>query len=95
MMVSALMTAAVDAASRHGAGPALSGPVRRGDCATVAAHLDRLAASAPEGASSYRALMSHALQLAIDEGLPQDVERRLRDLLSEHGGASERPGGRD
>ena len=95
MMVAALMTAAVDAASRHGAGPALSGPVRRGDCATVAAHLDRLAASAPEGASSYRALMSHALQLAIDEGLPEDVERRLRDLLSEQGGAPERPGGRD
>lgn len=95
MMVSALMAAAVDAASRHGAGPALSGPVRRGDCATVAAHLDRLAASAPDVAPSYRALMSHALQLAADEGLPQDVQLRLRELLSGQGGAPQRHGGRD
>ena len=95
MMVSSLMTAAVDAAGRHGAGPALSGPVRRGDCATVSAHLERLQSRAPEGVASYRALMSHAAQLAAEEGLPPDVSRRLHMILLGHGGPLDGSGGGD
>jgi predicted short-subunit dehydrogenase-like oxidoreductase (DUF2520 family) len=55
-----LVRAAVDNVARHGAAAALTGPVARGDHATVAAHI---AALAPEERPAYRALALAALQL--------------------------------
>ncbi|MFN3240571.1 MAG: DUF2520 domain-containing protein [Planctomycetota bacterium] len=81
-LVAALMAAASDGSRRHGAGPALSGPVRRGDDATVGAHLRELEAAGGAATDAYRALMRHALRLARGEGLPDDVCERLADLLS-------------
>ena len=89
-IVAALMAAAVDGSGRYGAGPALSGPVRRGDAATVAAHLAELAAHAPAALPGYRALMERALALAASEGLSEracaSVAAALEDAASERRG---------
>lgn len=75
-IVGALMEAAVRAATQHGAAPALTGPVRRGDAETVAMHLEAIQKAAPEGGSTYVALMQLALILAREQGLaPADCER--------------------
>lgn len=75
-IVASLMQAAVAASAEHGAGPALSGPVRRGDAETVAAHLEALHAEAKASVPAYVALMNGALSLARDQGLaPADCQR--------------------
>lgn len=61
----ALMAAALRTSSELGPGRALSGPVRRGDAATVAAHVAALAA-VPDAVAAYRSLMLHALRLSAD-----------------------------
>ncbi|HEB52886.1 MAG TPA: DUF2520 domain-containing protein [bacterium] len=81
-VVGALIGAAVASAARHGPAKALSGPVRRGDAATVQAHLQRLGRAAPSALPSYRALMAAALELARCEGLPRVDCERLADTLS-------------
>lgn len=79
LLADALMASALHASSAAGPAAALSGPVRRGDAGTVAAHLAGLAAHAPEVVPVYRALMLGALRLAAD--LPAPIERELRALL--------------
>ena len=75
-IVASLMQAAVRASQEHGAGPALSGPVRRGDADTVTAHLAALNAEAKSAVPAYVALMNGALSLARDQGLaPADCDR--------------------
>lgn len=88
-VASSLMVAAVAGAQRHGAGPALSGPVRRGDDEAVRAHLRALAAGQPEALAAYRALSRHALRLAADEGLAGDAVSRVERSLADGEG---RPG---
>jgi len=56
-----LLDATVANVSARGAAASLSGPVARGDAATVARHLDALA---PEERPAYRALAREALRLA-------------------------------
>jgi predicted short-subunit dehydrogenase-like oxidoreductase (DUF2520 family) len=75
-MVASLMQSAVASSEQHGAGPALSGPVRRGDAETVTAHLAAMNAAAKTAVPAYVALMNGALSLARDQGLaPADCER--------------------
>ncbi|MCK5941425.1 MAG: DUF2520 domain-containing protein [Planctomycetes bacterium] len=81
-VVQALAGAAVTNSRRYGAGPALSGPVRRGDAATVQVHLDRLQQRAPEAVDAYRSLMRLALGLSAAQGLPDDLCARLAKVLS-------------
>ena len=81
-IVAALMGAATAGSRQHGAGSALSGPVRRGDDATVRAHLGELDGLGPGASDVYRALMRHAVQLSAGQGLPDDVCARLLDVLS-------------
>lgn len=75
------------AAANLDAGPAaaLTGPVRRGDAATVAAHLEALP---PGDRELYVLLAREALRLARDAGLPPDAADRLGRLLdgTDHGG---------
>ncbi|MBL9079016.1 MAG: DUF2520 domain-containing protein [Planctomycetes bacterium] len=78
----ALMGAAVHGAGVRGAAAALSGPVRRGDAATVALHLRALAAALPDAARIHAALMQHALQLAAAEGLAADRVAAVRAVLA-------------
>lgn len=65
LLADALMAAALRASSAAGPAQALSGPVRRGDAATVAAHLEALAA-VPGAVGVYRSLMVEALRLSAD-----------------------------
>ncbi|MGC6488884.1 MAG: DUF2520 domain-containing protein, partial [Planctomycetota bacterium] len=85
-IVAALMTAAVEGAQRHGAAASLSGPVRRGDAATVAAHQRRLSTAAPEGLQAYRALMTRAAEMAAQEGLDEALLRGVLRALAPPGG---------
>lgn len=78
-----LMNAALAACREHGPSAALSGPVRRGDRDTVAAHLAALAARAPEALLAYRALMLAALPLAQAAGLPVATAAPLATLLAQ------------
>jgi len=81
-IVASLMQAAVASSERHGAGPALSGPVRRGDAETVAAHLEALNAEKKTAVPAYVALMNGALQLAREQGLAPDDCERIASALS-------------
>ena len=79
----ALLHAALQACTQRGAAAALSGPVRRGDAATVSAHRLRLAERAPPVAPVYLALMQVALRLARQSGLsPQQAEAIAAALAS-------------
>jgi predicted short-subunit dehydrogenase-like oxidoreductase (DUF2520 family) len=64
------------------AGPAaaLTGPVRRGDVETVAAHL---AALGPGDRQLYLLLAREALRLAREAGLPEKAAARMADALNE------------
>lgn len=62
---------------------ALTGPLSRGDTATIAAHLEALAADAPDALPVYRALGQATLELVtarteVDAG----VVARMRELLT-------------
>lgn len=74
----ALMTAALNNASQVGATKALSGPIVRGDLATVNAHLEIIGSRVQHAEGAYRALMHSALRLAIARGLSQTDAAALR-----------------
>lgn len=81
-IVSTLMRAAIQHSAGSGAGPALSGPVRRGDEATIVAHLDQLQQHGAESVPSYVALMQHALVLAREQGLDAAACERVAGVLA-------------
>lgn len=75
-----LAHASVDAALAGGA-PALTGPVVRGDVATVAAHLRAIGTDAPELADAYRTLM-RAVLVSVRPGLDAAVAAALDAALA-------------
>ncbi|MBW3604310.1 MAG: DUF2520 domain-containing protein [Actinobacteria bacterium] len=75
-----LVTQSASNAARHGAG-ALTGPVRRGDGDTVAAHLHDLAEVLPEAVPAYRALALLALSYARRAGLDESRAAAIRTIL--------------
>ena len=77
-----LLRAALDNALRLG-DAALTGPVSRGDAGTVARHLDRLAATAPESVPAYLALARRTADRAIAAGRLRPVDAEpLLDVLA-------------
>lgn len=70
-------------AERRGLGATLTGPVVRGDAATLAAHLARLSRDTGDAAEIHRMLSRRLLQLARREKRPlaAEAERGLRKLL--------------
>jgi predicted short-subunit dehydrogenase-like oxidoreductase (DUF2520 family) len=62
---------------------ALTGPLVRGDAATVAAHLDALAGAPTTVAALYRAGARHLLELARRRGLSVDAVRALESVLAD------------
>ncbi len=75
-----LFAGAVRNLAELGPAGALTGPIRRGDVATVRAHL----AALPAGVGRlYRGLGLAALQLALEAGLPEASGRELRAVLEE------------
>ncbi|MEZ6037764.1 MAG: DUF2520 domain-containing protein [Planctomycetota bacterium] len=80
-IVTTLQQQALRAVREHGAARALSGPVRRGDAATVGLHVARLTASAPELLPAYAATMQLALRLAERQGLDAARVAAVRQAL--------------
>jgi len=60
---------------------ALTGPIERGDAATVALHLEALRQAAPEMLPLYRAVGLRALQMARRRGLEQAYAERVERCL--------------
>jgi predicted short-subunit dehydrogenase-like oxidoreductase (DUF2520 family) len=64
---------------------ALTGPIARGDAATVHRQLDAVAAAAPERAEAWRTLARATLSIAVAKGtLTPDQAETLRRTLGEH-----------
>ncbi len=80
-LTTALMQAALAASRDPGAVAALSGPVRRGDAATVAAHRAQLQRAAPAVEPAYLVLMQRALALARAAGLPEALASQVAAAL--------------
>jgi predicted short-subunit dehydrogenase-like oxidoreductase (DUF2520 family) len=79
----ALMQAAVAACGEQGPAAALSGPVLRGDAATVRGHLQALGQDAADALPAYRALMREALGLAHRRALDPNAYAALQHLLGD------------
>ena len=76
------------AANAAGAGAAaLTGPVRRGDAGTVAAHLEQLREALPEAVDAYVALSRLALGYARRAGLDPDAAEDVAAVLDDDGRA--------
>lgn len=75
-----LMRAALENSVEQGPERALTGPIERGDAATVAAHMDALAA-VPEIESFYRAAGLYTLRLARRRGLADGPARAVERAL--------------
>ena len=66
-----------------GIAAALTGPATRGDAGTVVAHLEALAASAPDALPVYRALVARSVRIAIERrALSPEASERLRTALA-------------
>lgn len=77
-----LVRASADNATARGA-EALTGPVRRGDAGTVAAHLAELERDWPEAAAAYRSLGRLLLAQSRRAGLDPQLADRIAEILDE------------
>ena len=80
-----LVEGAVENVRRRGAVQALTGPIRRGDAATVSRHLE-----AVDNADLYRMLGSIALEIAREAGLEPAAAERVRRALTQDVAATRR-----
>jgi predicted short-subunit dehydrogenase-like oxidoreductase (DUF2520 family) len=80
-ILSPLLRKAVENTLARGPVAALTGPIARGDCNTVASHLKALS-SVPESIQQlYRAAGLRTLDIAERKGLPGETARQLHALL--------------
>ena len=78
-----LIRGALANAERQGLAAALTGPIARGDAATVERHVEALAAATPALLDAYRCLGRETLPLAAEGGgLTPAAAKALGDLLS-------------
>ena len=81
-----LLRGAVDNLSRVGLPAALTGPISRGDLATLRAHLGVLAARAPALVPLYRVAGLQTVELALRKGTVSEAQAEaMRALLRERG----------
>jgi predicted short-subunit dehydrogenase-like oxidoreductase (DUF2520 family) len=77
-----LLAGTAENLARLGVPDALTGPVARGDTATIARHLAALAEHAPEVLDAYRAVLARCIEVAVAKGsldaTAADALRRLR-----------------
>jgi predicted short-subunit dehydrogenase-like oxidoreductase (DUF2520 family) len=92
-----LMQGAIDQVGRRGAAAALTGPIRRGDVATVERHLEALqrlrstdAHGRPRVIDVYRMLGAIALEIAEEAGLDAAAAERVRRALTRKVAATRR-----
>ena len=77
-----LMEGTVENLREVGLPEALTGPVARGDVATVMRHLQALAATGQESESLYRALGHYTTKIAQERGLPEETAKDLNRVLA-------------
>lgn len=77
-LITTLARGAVQNVADQGAAAALTGPVKRGDTATIGEHLDALEGGSLE---AYRVLSTRALALARESGLPEDAAATVEWIL--------------
>jgi predicted short-subunit dehydrogenase-like oxidoreductase (DUF2520 family) len=77
-----LLVGAVENLGTLGLPDALTGPIARGDSATVATHLTALAQNRPSLLPLYRELGYKSLDLACERGLDSKKAGRIRTLLA-------------
>lgn len=81
--LAALLLGTAQNVASAGVPAALTGPIARGDAATVRAHLDALRRAAPELADSYTAMARRALVVAREKGsLPDGAADEIARLLA-------------
>jgi predicted short-subunit dehydrogenase-like oxidoreductase (DUF2520 family) len=80
-LLTPLVRTTVENLAARGPGGALTGPIARGDVATVRAHLRLLDREAPRVASAYRALSLEALTLAAPR-LDDECVHALKSILT-------------
>ena len=83
-----LSRATLETAAGEGIGKSVTGPLVRGDTATVEAHLEALAGRQPELCRLYLALTEASLPLAVKAGIGPAEEAALRRLLRQYGPAT-------
>ena len=83
--VLAISRATLENVARLGPQGSVTGPLVRGDAATVQEHLEALARTSPEVARLYGALTEKSLSLAAELGLTPEAEAAVRQGLSELG----------
>lgn len=82
-LVAPLLSASLDNVLRLG-DAALTGPVSRGDIATVAAHVDTLSRAAPDALAAYRAMARRTAERAEAAGrLTPQQARAVLDVLAQ------------
>ena len=81
-----LCRASVDNVLRLGPAAALTGPIARGDCGTVAAHLAAIRRAPAGAADLYRAAARHLLSLAHERQLPPATLQSLARILDSRDG---------
>ena len=78
-----LAQGALEQLSSETPGQAVSGPIPRGDAATLATHFDRLERRDRDLQEIHRLLSSRVLKLATEEGrIPESARKRLRKLIA-------------
>jgi predicted short-subunit dehydrogenase-like oxidoreductase (DUF2520 family) len=78
-----LMVGALQNVEALGVGHSLTGPIARGDAATVGRHLDALKAMRPEVRKIYQLLGTEAVNIALRSGkISSDRAQKLRNLLN-------------
>jgi predicted short-subunit dehydrogenase-like oxidoreductase (DUF2520 family) len=80
-----LVKASADNALQLGPERALTGPIERGDRATIEGHVEALGAVPPRLREFYRAAGLHALDVARRRGLDEARARGIEDLLRRAG----------
>jgi len=76
-----LARTSVENAAQLGPPAALTGPIARGDAATVRTHLDALRQAPASVANLYRAAGRATVELARQRGLPDDAAHAIEELL--------------
>jgi len=76
-----LSRTSLDNVFARGPRAALTGPIARGDIATVAAHLEALEEAPPGVDALYRGIAHHLLQLARERGLADSAVRALESMI--------------
>jgi predicted short-subunit dehydrogenase-like oxidoreductase (DUF2520 family) len=82
-MLAPLARTVLDNVMEQGAGPSLTGPVERGDAATVAVHMQALEKQAPKLAPMYRVMSGRLVEMARRGGMDEAAVRKLEKVLEE------------